>query len=68
VHADFTFSAKADYRDYHHKLTTYIGRIAGQAAKLDPDATARTFPVIPADEEDSVFKYIDTRQAAPGSA
>ena len=68
VRADCTFSAKADYRDYHHKMTTYIGRIAGQAAKLDPDATARTFPVIPADEEDSVFKYIDTRQAAPGSA
>ncbi|MGO8843572.1 MAG: ThiF family adenylyltransferase [Methyloceanibacter sp.] len=60
VHADFTFSAKADYRDYHHKVTTYIGRISGEAAKLDPNASACTFPVIPADEEDSVFKYIDT--------
>src|SRR5215469_8979821 len=33
IRADFTFSAKADYRDYHHKMTTYIGRIAGEAAK-----------------------------------
>ena len=39
---DHTFSAKADYRDYHHKMTTYIGRIAGEAAKLDPHATAQT--------------------------
>jgi hypothetical protein len=66
VHADFTFSAKADYRDYHHKMTTYIGRISGKAAKLDPNATACTFPVIPTDEEDSVFKYIDTATSRAG--
>jgi len=41
MRADFTFSAKADYRDYHHKMTTYIGRISGEAAKLDPDAVAK---------------------------
>jgi hypothetical protein len=66
VRADFTFSAKADYRDYHHKIATYIGRIEGEAAKLDPNATARTFPVIVADEEDSVFKYIDTATSRAG--
>src|SRR6185312_412901 len=38
IRADFTFSAKADYRDYHHKMATYIGRIAGEAAKIDPNA------------------------------
>jgi molybdopterin/thiamine biosynthesis adenylyltransferase len=66
VHADFTFSAKADYRDYHHKMTTYIGRISGEAAKVDPSTTACTFPIIPADEEDSVFKYIDTATSRAG--
>jgi ThiF family len=66
VRADFTFSAKADYRDYHHKMTTYIGRISGEAAKRDPTATACTFPVIPADEKDSVFKYIDTATSRAG--
>jgi uncharacterized protein DUF6791/ThiF family protein len=66
MRADFTFSAKADYRDYHHKMTTYIGRISGEAAKLDPDATACTFPAIPADEEDSVFEYIDTATSRAG--
>lgn len=68
VRADFTFSAKADYRDYHHKMTTYIGRISGEAAKLDSNATACTFPVIPAHEEDSVFKYIDTATSRAGIA
>lgn len=66
VRADFTFSAKADYRDYHHKMTTYLGRISGEAAKFDSDNTACTFPIIPADEEDSVFKYIDTATSHAG--
>lgn len=58
--ANFMFSAKADYRDYHHKVKTYIGRIAGEAAKLDPAATAQTFPVIAEDSVNGVFKYVDT--------
>lgn len=66
VRADFTFSAKADYRDYHHKITTYIGRIAGEATKLDPNSTACTFPAILADEEDSIFEYIDTATSRAG--
>jgi hypothetical protein len=66
VRADFMFSAKADYRDYHHKITAYIGRIAGEAAKLDPTATACTFPAIPAEADDGVFKYIDTASSRIG--
>jgi hypothetical protein len=66
LRADFTFSAKADYRDYHHKMTTYIGRIAGEAAKLDPTAKARTYPVIPAGDGDGVFKYVDTASSRAG--
>lgn len=57
---DHRFSAKADYRDYYHKMTTYIGRIAGESAKLDPEATAKTFPVIGDESGNGVFKYIDT--------
>ena len=47
IRADFTFSAKADYRDYHHKVTTYIGRIAGEAAVIDPTIRAKHFPRYP---------------------
>ncbi|ACT48365.1 ThiF family adenylyltransferase [Methylotenera mobilis] len=57
---DFTFSAKAEYRDYHHKMTTYIGRITGEAQVIDAAATAETYPVIPTEENESVFKYQDT--------
>lgn len=57
---EHTFSAKADYRDYHHKMTTYIGRITGEAAKLDATVTAKTFPAIPDESDNGLFKYIDT--------
>lgn len=62
-----TFSAKADYRDYHHKMTTYLGRIVGEAQKVDPAVTAQTFAVIPVeDETESVFKYLDTASSRAG--
>jgi hypothetical protein len=66
VHVDFTFSAKADYRDYHHKVTTYIGRITGEARKVEPSATAQTFPAIPEISEEGVFKYVDTASTRAG--
>jgi len=64
--ADHSFSAKADYRDYHHKITTYLGRINGEAVKLDPSADARTFPVIVADPDDGPFEYTDTATSRAG--
>lgn len=66
IRADFTFSAKADYRDYYHKMTTYIGRISGEAAKLDPTVTAKTFPAIPDGEAASIFRYVDTATSRAG--
>jgi len=60
IQADFTFSAKADYRDYHHKMTTYAERICGEARLIDPSVTAMTHPVYLADEEEPLFSYIDT--------
>nr|WP_287291564.1 ThiF family adenylyltransferase [Mesorhizobium sp.] len=66
VKADHTFSAKADYRDYHHKMTTYIARITGEATKLDDSVGARTYPAIPADDDTCVFKYLDTATSRAG--
>lgn len=60
LRVDFTFSAKAPYRDYHHKMTTYIGRITGEAQVIDPRVSGQTFPVYLDEEPDAVFKYIDT--------
>lgn len=66
IRADFTFSARAAYRDYHHKMTTYIGRITGEAQVIDPSVTAQTFPVIATEEGESVFKYLDTATSRVG--
>ena len=57
---DFTFSAKADYRDYQHKMRAYIGWIEGEAKKIR-EVTVETHPVYATDEDDNdVFHYIDT--------
>lgn len=60
---DHSFSQKPmpnGYTDYYQKMTTYIKMLAGAAQAIDSEATARTFPVIEATEEESVFRYIDT--------
>ena len=66
VFVNFMFSAKAVYRDHHHKVATYIGRIEGEARVLDPEITAKTFPAIADEEENAVFKYVDTASARAG--
>ena len=65
---NFQFSVKPrnGYRDYHHKMVTYIGLIAGHAESVDPAATPRTFAVTARTEEDSVFKYLDTATSRAG--
>lgn len=66
IRADFTFSAKASYRDYHHKITTYIGRISGEAQAIDSRVVANTYPVIETEEDESVFRYLDTASSRVG--
>lgn len=60
IQADHTFSAKASYRNYHHKMTAYIARITGEARVLDSSVRAETFPLSLPDDPESVFKYEDT--------
>lgn len=38
------FSAKADYRDYHHKVTTYVEILSREARSIEPEVTARESP------------------------
>ncbi|WP_445189097.1 ThiF family adenylyltransferase [Pseudonocardia sp. Cha107L01] len=56
------FSHKPDptYPDYYAKMATYADMLLGYAQVLDPDATTRTFPPVPAEEDESVFRYIDS--------
>lgn len=61
IKVDFTFSAKASYRDYEHKMRAYLGWIVGEAQKVKPQVTAQTYPVYATDDEDDdVFQYTDT--------
>jgi hypothetical protein len=62
--ADRTFSAKPQpsgrYESYYSKVTTYADILGGPARQIDPNATAKTFPHIPTEDVESVFRYLDT--------
>jgi len=60
---DHTFSAKPTcgyYEDYYAKITNYVAILSGRAQTIDPSVTAKIFPVVVPEEEESVFNYIDT--------
>ena len=65
---DHSFSSKpaGGYRDYHHKMTTYVAIISTPAQSIDPCATAQTRQVIESDDPDAVFNYIDTASSRAG--
>lgn len=66
VNHEFSSKPPAGYVDYYQKMTTYEGIISGPAQSIEPNVTARSFAVIEAQEEDSVFRYIDTASSRAG--
>ena len=72
VCADYHFSRKPTdngnrYRDYCHKVTTYVWLLEREAQVVDPGVTARANTPVPvADEERSVFVYRDTASPRAG--
>lgn len=64
------FSAKPKpdgrYRDYQHKMATYVGLISGPARSIDPAATAQTCVVAEPLEDDSPFNYLDSASTRAG--
>ncbi len=72
VRADHYFSRKPTdngnrYRDYSHKVTTYVSLLEREAQLVDPGVTARANAPVPvADDEDSVFVYRDTASPRAG--
>jgi molybdopterin/thiamine biosynthesis adenylyltransferase len=52
---------KDSYDDYYDKVTTYVAILSGPASRIDPTATAKTFPLVtPEKDSDEPFNYIDT--------
>jgi hypothetical protein len=65
-----SFSSKPaggrNYKDYYEKMTAYVAIFLSHAHAIDPNVTAQTFPVITTEEDESIFKYIDTASSRAG--
>lgn len=61
----FSSRPPGGYADYYEKMTTYAQILTSKAQALDPDATARSYPLIE-DDEESVFHYFDTASSRAG--
>ena len=59
-------TADLKYRDYHHKIATYVRILSRPARAVDDSVDARTFPVIVEDEEETVFNYVDSAASRAG--
>jgi hypothetical protein len=59
-------TADQKYRDYHHKIATYVRILSRSAKTIDNSVDARTFPVIVEDEEETVFNYVDSAASRAG--
>lgn len=66
VNHSFSRKPPNGYEDYYQLVTTYIAVFGSHAAAIDPDVTAKTNPVIRADDDDSVFEYIETASSKAG--
>ena len=66
VNHSFSSKPPKGYPDYYRKMTTYEAIISGPAQSIDASVTARTFAVLEAQDEDSVFKYMDTASSRAG--
>lgn len=64
--AKWSFSAKPkpadNYANFYDKVRAYVRRISGPAQELEPEGghDPRTYPLVNDDDEDSVFRYVDT--------
>jgi hypothetical protein len=60
--ASCTFSSKpaSGYSDYYEKMTSYVDMLLGHARAIDPSVTAKVFPPLPTDDNESVFRYLDS--------
>jgi len=66
VNHSFSNKPPEGYKDYYEKMATYIAIISNPARSIDPNVTAKIFPVIETSEDESVFKFIDTASSRAG--
>jgi len=70
--ASLSFSRKPPegYPNYYEKMTTYVAMLEGPAQAIDSSATSKTGRPMVTDENESVFRYLDsaTSRALIGAA
>lgn len=66
VNHSFSNKPHEGYRDYHHKMSTYVAMIERHAQAIDPNVTARTHRFIESDDPSSPFHYPDTASGRIG--
>lgn len=66
VQRSFSHKPSGGYPDHYSKMTTYAAIISHQAQALDSTVTARIFPPFEAEDDDSVFMYLDTATSRAG--
>ena len=65
------FSAKptgGQYRDYEHKVRTYVELLVREARKIDPGASAHKWPVETTPDDNNVFQFMETASARQGTS
>lgn len=62
--SNMSFSSKPSngYKDYHHKMTSYVNILAGPANTIQPGITAKLYRAMQ-DNEGAVFQYLDTNSS-----
>jgi len=65
---DHVFSSKPaeGYSDYYLKMTAYVRILAHEAIALDESATPTPFLVVQGEQDDSIYRYIDTASSRAG--
>lgn len=66
INHSFSRKPASGYKDYHHKMTTYVALLASHARAVDPDVTAQTRRVIKNCDPKSPFHYLDTASGRAG--
>ncbi|MDJ0458571.1 ThiF family adenylyltransferase [Arthrobacter sp. NQ7] len=56
----FSLKPPSGYASFYEKVSLYSTIVAGPAQAIDPEVTPFTFRPITTDEEESVFRYLDT--------
>lgn len=62
----FSSKPKNGYKDYYHKMESYINMLTSHVQSIYPKETAKTFRVLKDSKSDTPFAYIDTNSTRSG--